>query len=281
METQYLNLLKDVLENGSSSDDRTGVGTIRSFGKSMEFDLSDSFPLLTTKKMAWKSIIHELLWFLSGDTNLKYLKENNVKIWDANAEDFKKRRTEHGIYTAEGECGYIYGHQWRNFVGSKNSEPVDQIKNICEELKINPTSRRLLVSAWNPSQIDPLDSCLPPCHVLFQLFVDNGELSCSLYQRSGDCFLGVPFNIASYSFLTYMFADIFDLKPKKFVHFIGDCHIYNNHIEQVKEQLSRTPYDFPKLKIINTPKDIFSFNIDNFVIEDYKYHPAIKADMAV
>lgn len=274
-EKVYLELLNDVLTTGSHSEDRTGCGTIRSFAKMMKFDISNSFPLLTTKKMAWKSIAHELFWFLSGDTNLKYLQDNKVRIWDGNYLDFVKRRKEKGMETVEGDCGNIYGKQWRNFEG------IDQIARLISEIKQNPQSRRLLVSAWNPKDVDPNISCLPPCHVLFQFFVDGDHLSCALYQRSADLFLGVPFNIASYSMLTYMVAQVCGLKPKEFTHFIGDCHIYKNHIEQVKEQLTRAAFPLPKLNVKNRHQTIFEFELSDFEIEGYESHPAIKAEMAV
>lgn len=279
-EKKYLDLLQDVLYNGSYTSDRTGVGTLRTFGKSIEYDISESFPLLTTKKMAWKSIVHELLWFISGDTNIKYLNDNGVKIWNANQQDYAKRRELADLPIIEGDCGHIYGYQWRKFNDGFIGE-VDQLKKLCEELKNNPTSRRLLVSAWNPLYIGPLDACLPPCHVLFQLFIDNDELSCSLYQRSADMFLGVPFNIASYSLLTYMIGSVFNLKPKKFVHFIGDCHIYTNHTNQVKEQLDRKIFNSPTLEVINRNQDLFNFKFEDFILHNYTSHPAIKANMAV
>lgn len=279
MEEQYLQLLKNVLENGVSSNDRTGVGTKRLFGQTLRFDLTKGFPLLTTKKMSWKSIAHELLWFISGDTNLNYLNANGVKIWNANQQDYVKRRNQAGLPTVEGDCGAIYGYQWRKFNDGFIGE-IDQIKNLCDEIKNNPTSRRLLVSAWNPLQVDPLSACLPPCHYAFQFGINNNELTCMFNMRSTDLFLGLPYNIASYALLTHLFAKAYDLIPKEVIYVGFDCHIYNNHIDQVKEQICRKPYEFPTINIRNK-KDVLDFNIDDIEILNYMHHPTIKAEMAV
>lgn len=257
---QYLDLLRNILENGEKKDDRTGVGTISLFGTQTRYNLNDGFPLLTTKKVHLKSIIHELLWFLKGDTNIKYLQDNGVRIWNEWADE-------------NGDLGPVYGKQWRNFNG------VDQITNVINTLKTNPNSRRIIVSAWNPQDVDKM--ALPPCHTMFQFFVINNKLSCQLYQRSADCFLGVPFNIASYALLTMMVAQVCDLELGDFVHTTGDTHIYLNHLEQVNLQLTREPYPLPKMKINKDKKDIFSFEYEDFELMDYKCHPAIKGVVAV
>ena len=257
---QYLDLLRNILENGEKKDDRTGVGTISLFGTQTRYNLNDGFPLLTTKKVHLKSIIHELLWFLKGDTNIKYLQDNGVRIWNEWADE-------------NGDLGPVYGKQWRNFNG------VDQITNVINTLKTNPNSRRIIVSAWNPQDVDKM--ALPPCHTMFQFFVINNKLSCQLYQRSADCFLGVPFNIASYALLTMMVAQVCDLELGDFVHTTGDTHIYLNHLEQVNLQLTREPYPLPKMKINKDKKDIFSFEYEDFELIDYKCHPAIKGVVAV
>lgn len=257
---QYLDLLRHILNDGEKKDDRTGVGTISLFGTQTRYSLSKGFPLVTTKKIHLKSIIYELLWFLKGDTNVKYLQEHGVRIWNEWADE-------------NGDLGPVYGKQWRNFNG------VDQIKNVVDTLKNNPNSRRIIVSAWNPVDVDKM--ALPPCHTMFQFFVINNKLSCQLYQRSADCFLGVPFNIASYSLLTMMLAQVCNLELGDFVHTTGDTHIYLNHIDQVKLQLSREPYPLPKIKINPKIKDIFSFDYSDFELVDYISHPSIKAEVAV
>ena len=272
---QYLDLVKYVLENGNQKGDRTGTGTKSVFGYQMRFDLADGFPMVTTKKLHLKSIIYELLWFLKGDTNIKYLKENGVKIWDAWADE-------------NGDLGPVYGHQWRNW----NSEEVDQIAELIKELKANPNSRRMLVSAWNPSVLPDTSisfaenvannkAALPPCHAFFQFYVSDGKLSCQLYQRSADVFLGVPFNIASYALLTMMIAQVCDLQVGEFIHTFGDAHIYNNHIEQVELQLSREPKSLPKMILNPAIKDIFDFTFEDFTLENYEPHEAIKGSVAV
>ena len=233
---QYLDLLQHVLDNGAPREDRTGTGTLSVFGHQMRFDLSEGFPVLTTKKLHLKSIIHELLWFLKGETNVRYLQENGVRIWNEWADK-------------EGELGPIYGYQWRSWP-TPHGEHIDQISNAIDQIKNNPLSRRIIVSAWNVGQLDEMN--LPPCHILFQFYVNDGKLSCQLYQRSADIFLGVPFNIASYALLTMMMAQVTGLKPGDFVHTLGDAHIYNNHIEQVKLQLTREPYRLPQMKILNS-----------------------------
>lgn len=262
---QYLQLLKYILDNGIFKPDRTGVGTLSIFGYQMRFDLQKGFPLLTTKKLHLRSIIHELLWFLRGDTNIKYLHENGVTIWDEWADE-------------NGDLGPIYGYQWRSWP-TPDGKHIDQIAQVVEEIKKNPNSRRLIVTAWNPAQIHEM--ALPPCHVLFQFYVANDFLSCHLYQRSGDVFLGVPFNIASYSLLTMMIAQVCDLKPGYFIHSFGDVHLYVNHIEQAKLQLTREPRQLPIMKINPNVKDIFSFRYEDFTLEGYNPHPPIKADVAV
>lgn len=261
----YHNLLNHILENGTQKGDRTGTGTISCFGYQMRFDLQQGFPLLTTKKVHFKSVIHELLWFLSGSTNIAYLKANKVRIWDEWADE-------------NGELGPIYGYQWRHWQG-KNGEQIDQIAQLVAQLKQNPNSRRHIVTAWNPSDVD--DMALPPCHAFWQLYVADGKLSCQLYQRSADVFLGVPFNIASYALLTMLLAQVARLQPGDFVHTFGDVHIYNNHIEQVNLQLQREPRPLPILKINPAVTDIFSFKYEDFTLENYDPHPAIKGEVSV
>jgi thymidylate synthase len=262
---QYLDLLQHVLDNGRFKGDRTGTGTYAVFGAQARFDLRESFPLLTTKKLHLRSIIHELLWFLQGDTNVKYLHENKVSIWDEWADE-------------NGNLGRVYGAQWRDW-RSSDGRSVDQISNLIAGIKSNPDSRRHIVSAWNPGEIDGM--ALPPCHALFQFFVRDGELSCQLYQRSADLFLGVPFNIASYSLLTLMVAQVCDLQPGDFVHTFGDLHLYSNHLDQAKEQLSREPRKLPTVRINPEVKDIFGFKFEDFEVVGYDPHPAIKAPIAV
>ncbi|MBK7944221.1 MAG: thymidylate synthase [Flavobacteriales bacterium] len=262
---QYHDLLRHILENGAQKHDRTGTGTISCFGYQMRFDLSAGFPMLTTKKLHAKSIIHELLWFLAGDTNVKYLQENGVRIWDEWAD-------------AEGNLGPVYGYQWRSW-HTPDGRVIDQIANVVEMIKKNPDSRRLIVTAWNPADVDRM--ALPPCHALFQFYVADGKLSCQLYQRSADVFLGVPFNIASYALLTLMMAQVCGLKPGEFVHSFGDVHLYNNHIEQAKLQLTREPRALPTLEIDPTVQDLFAFRYEHFTLKGYEPHPHIKAEVAV
>ncbi len=261
----YHNLLKETLEQGVAKNDRTGTGTVSVFGRQMRFDLQKGFPLVTTKKVHLPSVIHELIWFLSGDTNIKYLKENQVKIWDAWAD-------------SNGDLGRIYGAQWRSWRGA-NGQTHDQISQVVQQIKQNPDSRRLIVSAWNVAEVDQM--ALPPCHALFQFYVANNKLSCQLYQRSADLFLGVPFNIASYALLTHMIAQQCSLDVGDFVWTGGDCHIYSNHFEQVKEQLSRTPFEQPKLHIKRNPNSIFNYSFDVFEFQNYQHHDAIKAPVAI
>ena len=272
---QYLDLIEHVRQNGFVKEDRTGTGTKSIFGYQMRFDLSEGFPMVTTKKLHLKSIIYELLWFLKGETNIEYLKEHKVKIWDAWADD-------------NGDLGPVYGHQWRNW----NSEGIDQIKEVIETIKTNPSSRRMLVSAWNPSVLPDTSvsfaenvangkAALPPCHAFFQFYVADGKLSCQLYQRSADIFLGVPFNIASYALLTLMVAQVCDLKPGEFVHTFGDAHIYSNHEEQIALQLTREPRPLPKMILNPKVKNIFDFKFEDFTLVDYNPHPHIKGDVAV
>jgi len=272
---QYHDLLQYVLENGTDKGDRTGTGTRSVFGYQMRFDLSKGFPMVTTKKLHLKSIVHELLWFLKGDTNVNYLQENGVRIWNEWADD-------------NGDLGPVYGHQWRNW----NNEEIDQIKEIVETLKKNPNSRRMLVSAWNPSVMPdtskPFEenvangkAALPPCHAFFQFYVADGKLSCQLYQRSADIFLGVPFNIASYALLTQMMAQVCGYEAGDFIHTFGDAHIYNNHFDQVKLQLSREIKTLPIMKLNPEIKDIFGFTFDDFTLENYNPHPHIKAAVAI
>jgi thymidylate synthase len=296
---QYLELLQHILDNGIKKEDRTGVGTLSWFGHQLRFDLSEGFPLLTTKKVFLRGIIHELIWFLKGSTNIKYLVDNNVHIWDdwpfadyLKANDLEEKyprysdvwkdkkkefieniKTDDEFAKKHGELGPVYGKQWRDFGG------VDQIKEIVDQLKNNPDSRRIIVSAWNPPDVPKM--ALPPCHCLFQLYVVDGKLSCQLYQRSCDVFLGVPFNIASYALFTMMLAQTCDLKPGTFVHTFGDVHIYTNHMDQVKKQLSRTPRALPTMKINPDVKDIFDFTIDDFELVNYDPCPAIKGSVAV
>ena len=262
---EYLTLLEHVKLNGQKKEDRTGTGTLSVFGYQMRFNLNDGFPLLTTKKVHLKSVIYELLWFLSGDTNIKYLKDNNVSIWDEWADE-------------NGNLGPVYGHQWRSWPTSEGKE-IDQISNLITQIKKNPDSRRLIVSAWNVGEISKMK--LPPCHCFFQFYVADGRLSCQLYQRSADIFLGVPFNIASYALLTQMIAHVCDLKYGEFIHTLGDAHIYINHIDQVNEQLSRKPKKLPKIKINPSVKDIFNFKYEDFSLEEYDPYPLIKAPVAV
>lgn len=262
---QYLDLMRHVRDHGTDKADRTGTGTRSVFGHQMRFDLADGFPLVTTKKCHLRSIIHELLWFLQGDTNIKYLQDNGVRIWDEWADE-------------NGDLGPVYGYQWRNWP-APNGESIDQISKLVQMLKSNPDSRRLIVSAWNPALVD--DMALPPCHALFQFYVANGKLSCQLYQRSADIFLGVPFNIASYALLTMMLAQVCDLELGEFIWSGGDCHLYSNHMEQVEEQLSREPFPLPTMKINPEVKDVFAFRFEDFELCDYRAHPHIKAVVAV
>ena len=262
---QYLDLMRHVLQNGVTKSDRTGTGTRSVFGYQMRFDLSQGFPALTTKKLHLKSIIHELLWFLSGDTNIRYLKENGVRIWDEWADE-------------NGDLGRVYGAQWRSWRGA-NGETIDQIRNLVQQIQTNPDSRRLIVSAWNPAEVDSM--ALPPCHALFQFYVANGKLSCQLYQRSADIFLGVPFNIASYALLTMMLAQVCGLQAGEFIHTLGDAHLYNNHLEQARLQLTREPRPLPKMHINPGVRDIFAFRFDDFELADYDPHSHIKAQVSV
>lgn len=263
---EYLNLLKLIMENGSERSDRTGVGTIGVFGAQARFDLRESFPLLTTKKLHTRSIIYELLWFLRGDTNIKFLNENRVSIWDEWADK-------------DGNLGRVYGAQWRDW-RAPDGRHIDQIKNLVEGIRKDPFGRRHIVSAWNPGELDKM--ALPPCHALFQLYVSpDGGLSCQLYQRSADLFLGVPFNIASYALLTMMVAQVCGLKPREFVHTFGDLHIYKNHLDQVREQLSREPRALPKMKLNPDRRELDEFVYEDFTLEGYDPHPTIKAPIAV
>ena len=262
---QYLNLLSHLLDTGNPRADRTGTGTLSRFGYQMRFNLAEGFPVVTTKKVHLKSIIHELLWFLKGDTNVKYLQDNGVKIWNEWA----------GV---DGELGPVYGHQWRSWSAPDGRE-IDQISQVIEQIKNNPLSRRLIVNAWNVGDLDKMK--LPPCHLLFQFYVNDGKLSCQLYQRSADVFLGVPFNIASYALLTLMVAQVTGLQPGDFVHTFGDAHIYNNHLEQVKLQLSREPFPLPQMKINPEVKSIFDFKFEDFELVNYQAHPHIKGEVSV
>ena len=262
---QYLHLLQHILDNGVQKHDRTGTGTISHFGYQMRFDLNKGFPLVTTKKVHLKSIIHELLWFLKGETNIQYLKENGVGIWDEWADE-------------KGELGPVYGKQWRSWEGA-DGKVVDQVTDLVAQIKKNPDSRRLIISAWNVADLPNM--ALMPCHTIFQFYVAEGKLSCQLYQRSADVFLGVPFNIASYALLTMMIAQVCDLKLGEFIHTFGDVHIYNNHMEQVKLQLSRDPFPLPTMKLNPSVKDIFGFRFEDFTLENYQSHAGIKAPVAV
>lgn len=262
---QYHQLLQFISDNGVQKTDRTGTGTVSYFGYQMRFNLSEGFPLVTTKKVHLKSIIYELLWFLRGETNTKYLKEHGVSIWDEWADE-------------NGELGPVYGKQWRSWQGAGN-ETIDQVTDAIKQIKNNPDSRRIIISAWNVAELPQM--ALMPCHSLFQFYVTDGKLSCQLYQRSADVFLGVPFNIASYALLTMMMAQVCDLEPGDFIHTFGDVHIYNNHIEQVQLQLSRTPYPLPTMKLNPSVKNIFDFKFEDFTLENYRFHPAIKAPVAV
>ncbi|MGQ9620036.1 MAG: thymidylate synthase [Bacteroidales bacterium] len=262
---QYLNLLDHVLRNGKRKNDRTGTGTISVFGYQMRFDLNSGFPILTTKKLHFKSIVHELLWFISGDTNIKYLNDNGVNIWNEWAD-------------SNGNLGPVYGYQWRSW-NTGDGRKIDQLLNVIENIRNNPDSRRHIVSAWNVGDLDKM--ALPPCHVLFQFYVAEGRLSCQLYQRSCDIFIGVPFNIASYSLLTMMVAQVTDLEPGEFVHTLGDAHIYLNHIEQVRLQLNRKPYPLPEMKINQSVKDIRDFRYEDFELVNYVAHPHIKGEISV
>lgn len=291
---QYLELCKTILDKGTFKDDRTGTGTFSIFGYQTRYNLEEGFPLVTTKKVFLRGIIHELLWFISGDTNIKYLVDNNVHIWDdwaykayslsdefkgetmqEFAEKIKGLDKEDPFVKKWGELGPVYGRQWRNF----NEQGVDQLKNLIDQIKNNPNSRRLIISAWNPCEVDKM--ALPPCHSFMQFYVINGKLSCQLYQRSADVFLGVPFNIASYSLFTMMIAQVCGLKPGEFVHTMGDAHIYTNHVEQIKLQLSREPKKLPTMKINPNVKSIFDFKIEDFELEGYEPWPRIKGEVAV
>ena len=262
---QYLDLMRTILDEGHFKADRTGTGTYSIFGYQMRFDLQKGFPLLTTKKLHLRSIIYELLWFLRGDTNIQYLHDHNVTIWDEWADE-------------NGDLGPVYGKQWRSWV-APDGRVIDQITSLIEQIKRNPDSRRLMVSAWNPADVDQM--ALPPCHTMFQFYVSNGELSCQLYQRSADVFLGVPFNIASYALLTMMVAQVCGLKAKDFVHTFGDAHIYSNHVDQAKLQLSRDPRPLPQMHINPAVNSIFDFQYEDFTLENYDPHPHIKAEVAV
>ncbi|MCG6970036.1 MAG: thymidylate synthase [Gammaproteobacteria bacterium] len=262
---QYLDLMRHVLDNGVKKEDRTGTGTLSVFGHQMRFDLGQGFPLVTTKKLHLRSIIHELLWFLKGDTNIQYLHDNNVSIWDEWADD-------------NGDLGPIYGYQWRSWP-TADGRHIDQISEVLGQIKNNPDSRRIIVSAWNVGELSNM--ALPPCHAFFQFYVADGKLSCQLYQRSADIFLGVPFNIASYALLTLMIAQVSDLQPGDFVHTLGDAHLYLNHLDQTREQLSRKPYPLPTMKLNPQTRSLFDFSFDDFALCDYQHHPHIKAPVAV
>lgn len=262
---QYLELMKDILDNGSRKTDRTGTGTLSVFGRQLRFDLSEGFPLITTKKLHLRSIIYELLWFLKGETNIQYLKENGVSIWDEWADE-------------NGELGPVYGHQWRSWP-TPDGRSIDQISQVITQIKQKPDSRRHIVTAWNPAEVDKM--ALPPCHALFQFYVADGKLSCQLYQRSADYFLGVPFNIASYALLTYMVCQQCDLMPGDFVWTGGDVHLYTNHLEQAQLQLSRPPFALPQLTIKTKPASLFEYQFEDFEILNYQSHPGIKAPIAI
>jgi thymidylate synthase len=262
---QYLDLMRHVRDHGSRRDDRTGTGTISVFGYQMRFDLSSGFPLVTTKKLHLRSIIHELLWFLQGDTNIRYLHDNGVTIWDEWADE-------------NGDLGPVYGYQWRSWP-TPGGGSIDQISSVVEQIKNNPDSRRLMVTAWNPADVEAM--ALPPCHCLFQFYVSDGRLSCQLYQRSADIFLGVPFNIASYALLTMMIAQITGLEPGEFVHTFGDAHLYSNHLEQVELQLSREPLPLPDMRLNPAVESLFDFRFEDFELQNYESHPHIKAPIAV
>jgi thymidylate synthase len=262
---QYLDLLQNILDHGTEKGDRTGTGTLSLFGYQMRFNLQKGFPVLTTKKLHLKSIIYELLWFLNGDSNIQYLKDHGVRIWDEWADE-------------DGELGPVYGVQWRKWK-SPDGEVIDQVSQVVEKIRTNPNSRRLIVTAWNPGEVDKM--ALPPCHLLFQFYVANGILSCQLYQRSADVFLGVPFNIASYSLLTLMMAQVCELEPGEFVHTFGDVHLYSNHIQQARLQLTRQPYPLPEMQINPHVKSIFDYRYEDFELRDYQHHPHIKAPVAV
>ena len=262
---QYLQLLQHILDNGVEKSDRTGTGTISTFGYQMRFNLQDGFPLVTTKKVHLKSIIHELLWFLKGETNIAYLKENGVSIWNEWADE-------------NGELGPVYGKQWRSWEGT-DGKVIDQVSDVINQIKKNPDSRRLIINAWNVADLPRM--ALMPCHTMFQFYVANNKLSCQLYQRSADVFLGVPFNIASYALLTMMMAQVCNLEPGEFIHTFGDVHIYTNHLEQVNTQLNRKPFPLPTMKLNPEVKDIFNFRFEDFKLENYQSHPAIKAPVAV
>jgi thymidylate synthase len=261
----YLQLLQDILETGTDKSDRTGTGTRSLFGRQIRFDLSEGFPLVTTKKVHLKSIIYELLWFLRGDTNIAYLKEHGVRIWDEWAD-------------TNGDLGPVYGHQWRSWTGADGTTH-DQIKDVLHQIKTNPDSRRMIVSAWNVGDLK--DMALMPCHALFQFYVANGKLSCQLYQRSADVFLGVPFNIASYALLTMMMAQVCGLEAGEFIHTFGDVHLYSNHVEQARLQLTREPYPYPTMRLNPAVNNLFAFQYEDFTLENYQSHPAIKAPVAV
>jgi thymidylate synthase len=262
---QYLDLMRHVREHGTFKEDRTGTGTLSVFGYQMRFDLSQGFPMVTTKKLHLRSIIHELLWFLKGDTNIGYLHDNGVTIWDEWADD-------------NGDLGPVYGYQWRSWPAA-DGRHIDQIAQVIDQIRNNPDSRRIIVSAWNVGDLDRM--ALMPCHAFFQFYVNDGKLSCQLYQRSADIFLGVPFNIASYALLTMMMAQVCDLQPGDFVHTFGDAHLYSNHLEQADEQLSREPFPLPTMRLNPEVKDLFAFTFDDFEVLDYRHHPHIKAPVAV
>ncbi len=290
---QYLDFLQHILDVGEAKEDRTHTGTISTFGYQMRFDLKAGFPLLTTKKVYLKAVIYELLWFISGDTNIKYLVDRDVRIWnewpyqkyaksgeflgDTQVEFVSKIKNDAEFAKKWGDLGPVYGHQWRNFASEDGH--VDQLADVIEQIKTNPNSRRLIISSWQAADVDKM--ALPPCHLLFQFYVNNGKLSCGLYQRSGDAFLGVPFNIASYALLTMMIAKVCDLEPGEFVHTIGDAHIYSDHMDQVKLQLSRIPRELPKMIIKRDVKSIDDFRFEDFELENYNPYPAIKAKVAV